>query len=732
MVLEKSKYLNKYLKKADLTLLAFALGYFTTLFVPAYFKLIHEGSLFGSDVGEYILTAECWAKGKSNIFAYPYPITPLIYMIPSLIIKDPLLLYTFGDFVSIFITIAMTISMYYLLKTYRGSSVASFIGTMTFGTFPLLLDIIGWGGQSTLLATFFGILALVFAQKYIRSTSAKNLGLTSFLLLISSATEPYIAIYFLIAIGIIFLVKEGFKSNLSSIAKKIILFSPTLIAIFLLLFALNIPRENFPIPMVIYMLNDPSIISSLVSRLTFDDLITLLAIISVLPTWMLLCMFKFKKVMNICERDRIVLISSSMAFLTLFLLTPSQYADRALFLFSIPLAIAISDITYYVTIHTINRNVIAVLALLCFMFVLLLLGKGLSIYVSSLSFYYIDKNLLIHVLPLRQVDGNILYISPFPWTFALAYVSGKEVYPTQQPVWFIRESQINAVTLAFESMWGVRWIDAGEIKVIDASPLWAQPAPAICVAKYPYYVELFRLSDGVLPIAFSPSNNESIIWHESPFYVPKKGFWNINTTMFSMYESDTLAIVKSITVDEDGIVDIALKYNFTNSFPRRIDIRLISLMLKDIRAYILFSNDTQAKVRLIQSFKEPWYKQYYDTLVELQVKTPDIRQTVNFVERDEWGLPEIEFVLTPTTHTNVISILIRIKINDVKVETPHLVLRDDALRSNNIKFAIIDKRVHPDVLQLFERDPNFEKYEELLHYVIYRLKGSSNMLSHAH
>jgi len=196
-----------------------------------------------------------------------------------------------------------------------------------------------------------------------------------------------------------------------------------------------------------------------------------------------------------------------------------------------------------------------------------------------------------------------------------------------------------------------------------------------------------------------------------------------------MYKYDTLVAVKGITVDENGVINITLKYNFMNSFPHRIDIRLISLMLKDSRAYLLFSNNTYAKVKLAQSFKEPWYRQYYDTLVELQVQTSDIRQIVNFVEKDEWGLPEIEFILTPTARTNATSILMRIKVNDIKVETPHLVLRDNALRDNNIKFAIIDKRVHKDVLQLFERDPNFERYEEFSDYVIYRLKESSNMLS---
>jgi hypothetical protein len=371
-----------------------------------------------------------------------------------------------------------------------------------------------------------------------------------------------------------------------------------------------------------------------------------------------------------------------------------------------------------------NRNIATALSLAGLTFISIIPGFGINIYTDALGFYSIDKSLLIHVLSLRDTSGNILYISPDPWAFSLAYVSTKNIYPTTQPVWFTRESQVNNTIFAFTSMAGVRWIDAGEIKIVDASPLWAQPAPGIYVAKYPYCVELFRISDGVLPIAFSPSSNDSIIWNESLFYAPKKSFWNTNTTMFSMYEFDTLVVNKSITVDENGIINIALKYNFINSFPRRIDIRLISLMLKDIRISLLFSNNTQAELKLTQSFEEPWYKQYYTTLVEFQVLSPDVNQTTKIIEQDEWGLPEVVFTLTPTAHISVVSALIRIKVNDVQVETPHIVLRDDALRSNNIKFVIVDTRVHPDVLQLFERDPNFEKYEEFSHYVIYQLKES--------
>jgi hypothetical protein len=709
------------LKKVDFTPFLFALSYFTILFIPAYIKLIQESTLFANDVAEYLLTAESWVTGKGNVFTYPYPITPILYIIPYLVIKDPLALYVFGNFVSIFIETTMTVIMYYLLKAIKRNKIANIIGAMIFGTFPLSLDIIGWGGQATLLATCFGILALFFIQKNVYNTSVKYFIFSSLMLLLSALTEPFITIYFIIAAGIILLKKRDRKPNMLLITNYIMFFFPALVAIFILVFMLNSYNEKLFVPLIIYTQSNFNIIYKLISRITFSNVIIILAIIYLSLMYILLYILVKKAINN---ENKNTLIACVIAFFVLFLLTPSQYADRALYLFSIPLAIVTNSIANVIVYEKNNRNIATALSLAGLTITLIIPGIGVNIYTDALSFYSIDKPLLIHILSLRHTNGDILYISPNPWAFSLAYVSTKNIYPTTQPVWFTRESQVNNAILAFTSMMGVRWIDAGEIKIVDASPLWAQPAPGIYVAKYPYYVELFRLSDGALPIAFSPSSNKSIIWNESLFYAPKKSFWNTNITMFSMYEYDTLTVSKGITVDKNGIVNITLKYNFINSFPRKIDIRLISLMLKDTRVYLLFSNNTQAKVKLTQSFEEPWYKQYYNTLVELQVQSPGVNQTTKYVERDEWGLPEIIFTLTPTAHISVISALIRIKVNDVQVKTPHIILRDDALRSNNIKFVIVDTRVHPDVLQLFERDPNFEKYEVFSHYVIYQLKES--------
>jgi len=714
-------------KNASLTLFAFALAYFTILFIPAYIRLIQQGELFGNDVAQYILTARCYIERKCNIFMYPYPITPLIYIIPTLVIKDPITLYIFGNFISILLMVICATVMCYLLMIHVKNDIASLAGALIFGSHLLLLDIIGWGGQAAILTTLLGILALLFVQKYLCDTSKTSVLLTSFLLLLSSLAEPFIAMYFIILTGIMLLM-YGRKHKLSilTIVKK----SATLLPAFTAVLALVtfIVREESVIPLGTYILKDVNVISKLISRITFSDVVTVLVICFVIVAYIALYTTLHKSKPTESPNDynegyKMLLISSAIALFALFLLTPSQYADRSLFLSSISLAIVVSDIVRLVIRASAasNRKIIT-LASICLILISLLPGKGVDVYTEALHFYYVDKDLLLHLSRFRHIDGDVLFISPDPWAFSLAYITGKNVYPTTQPVWFLQKPQINASILAFLSMLGVKWIDAGEIKVVDASPLWAQPAPAICVAKYPYFVELLRLSDGLLPIKFSPKNNESIVWHESPFYAKEKAFWNTNSTMFSMYAWDSLTIVKSIKVDESGLINITLNYTFINSFPREIGIRLISLMLKNIKVNILFSNDTQAKVELLQWFEEPWYKQYYNTLVEFYVHSQSVKLSVEFIENDEWGLPEILFTLTPITYVNSISVSIAINVINVRLEVPHIVLREDVLHSNNIKLAIISKSVHPDVLNLIQRDPNFEKLEELPHYLIYRFK----------
>lgn len=700
------------LRKIDPVRLTIVISYALILLIPIYNRVTVNEGLFGNDVAQYLLTAKCLIEGKENLFIYPYFVVPLLYIIPALIIVDPLTLYVFALFISGILMILITYVMYRLLERFLKTVFARIISVLFFGTFPLTLDIIGWGGQSTLVAVLFGLSATILMTSYFTYSKTKSLVLSSFMLLLSVLSEPYISIYFLIVVGMSVLWKIK-QYDLRTLFKKfapLIIPSLTMIIFFL---GLNI-HSKVLLPLAIYTIINPSIFNELIARLTFNVFVMYLAVLTISLTYLV-----WK--LTTKSDDYVPIVASTIiAFFIQVSITPAQFADRGIFLASIPLTLMFGKVVDYWICNQITR--LKPLIAVTLLFTSLCFGVGINIYYNSLGFYLVDKDILSGTTFIRYENGNVLFISSRPWIFPLPYITEKDVYPTTQPVWFIKPSQIEASILAYTLAWGVRWIDAGEIKVVDATPVWAQPAPAIYVARYPYYVELFRLSDGVLPIVFSPSNNESIVWHESPFYAKEIKAWSTNTEMFSVYMYDTLTIRKIISVEDDGIINIALSYNFVNSFPHEIRVRLISLMLRDTKGIITFNNDTYVRINLLQSFKEPWLKQYYNSTIEIYILNSNIKTFAEFVEYDEWGLPEIMITLKPKVHVDNITVLLKTKIDDVNINTPRVILENSVIMDKKIKWIVIDKNVHPDIIQRFQNDPLYEKYIDQQKYVIFRAK----------
>lgn len=703
------------LRKIDTVLLTIVISYALILLIPIYNQVIVEERLFGNDVAQYLLTAKCLIEGRENLFKYPYFVVPLLYIIPALIIVDPLTLYVFALFTSGILMILITYAMYHLLGDFLKTSIARIISVLFFGTFPLTLDIIGWGGQSTLVAVLFGLSAIAFLTSYFTYSKTKFLALSSFMLLLSVLSEPYISIYFLIVVGMSVLWKIK-QYDLRTLFRE---FIPLIIPLLTLTIVMFFLGPNIYIyskasnPLAIYAIFDLSILNELIARLTFNISIMYLASLTIALTYLV-----WKLTTKSDDYVHIIALTI-IAFFIQTSITPAQFADRGLFLASIPLTLMFGKVVDYWMRNQITRLKPLIVATL--LFTLLCFGVGINIYYNSLGFYFVDKDILSGTTFIRYENGNVLFISPRPWTFSLSYITEKDVYSTTQPVWFIKHPQIDASILAYTLALGVRWIDAGEIKVVDATPVWAQPTPAIYVARYPYYVELFRLSDGVLPIVFSPSNNESVVY-ESPFYAKEIKAWSTNTEMFSVYMYDTLTIRKIISVEDDGIINIVLSYNFVNSFPHEIRVRLISLMLRDTKGIITFNNDTHVRIKLLQSFKEPWLKQYYNSTIEIYILNLNIKTFAEFVKYDEWGLPEIMITLKPKVHVDNITVLLKTRTDDVNINTPHVILENSVIMDKKIKWIIIDKNVHPDIIQRFQNDPLYEKYIDQQKYVIFRAK----------
>ena len=708
--------LKERLEKIDSTFLAFTIGYALVLMLPIYDRVLVKGQLFGLDVPQYILTAKTIIEGDENIFSYPYPLTPLLYVVPALIVKDPIALYALGLLASGLIMTTVTATMYLLLKDYVKLDIARIVGALFFGTFPLTLDIIGWGGQSSLLAVVLGLASFIFVRRYFEEREMKLIILTSFSLLLSALSEPFISFYFFTSLAVLML-QDAKHYGLRALLRGAIVLAPCLVTITIFALKLNLHNKGMaPSTLIMYAIADPKIFEKLLNRLTFESYIVLLAIFDALITSLLIrCLAKHQGFNDIWCAVR----ATSIASIVQILMTPACYADRGMFLASVPLALMSSAVAEHVATN--KKGVIRPLAVLCLLFILLSSAIGVRIYVDSLGFYFVDKDFLTGMLFLRQEIGDVAFISPKPWVFSLAYVTEKNIYPTTQPVWFLRDPQIKGSVLAMSLAWGVRCIDAGEVRVVDATPVCAQPSPAIYVFKYPYYVELFRLSDGVLPVAFSPIDNESVVWRESPFYARKIKTWESESGLFSVYVYEALIINKTVNVSDDNVY-ITLSYEFIRSYPREIKVRLISLMLPDTRVSVSFSNDTYAQIELLQSFREPWVALQYNTTIEAIVLSPGMKMLVEFIEHDEWGLPDVAITLKPADRVQNVTFLLKVKVNNAILTTPRVVNEESALKETNIRWIIVDKCMHPDIVKRFERSPVYEKFAEFTGYVVFKVR----------
>lgn len=713
---------NLIMSKDLATSLALLLAYSLVILHPIYNHAIVQERLFSNDIAQYLLTAMNIIEGRENLFNYPYPLVPTIYLLPSMLIKDPLALYTFGLFVSGFLTIFVLIAFHIFVKGFSKTKISKIISTAFFGANPLLLDTIGWGGQSTLIAILCGLISLTFLLSYLKSWENKYFIFSLVFLSLSITSEPFISGYFVITEMLIFLIMKA--KGLTQVKKSsfivLILIPLSQAAI---LWFLNRERDvSVPPFLGLYIVSDPDILHRILDRVTFHHVIMLFSFTLIILTYLVIRIASKRK--NGVADLNAIIEATGLALVAIVLMTPAQFADRGAALYSIPLALMLVDIVDYLTSKNAQTRVYhEFLAVATIFFTLLSFGIGFNIYHGSLEFYYIDKELLEFTSFLSDESGEILFISPKHWVFSLAYITGKNVFATAQPVWFIFRPQIEASITAMTLAWGTRWIDAGEVKVVDSTPAGPQPSPAIYVAKYPYYVELFRLSDGLLPIAFSPAYNESIIWHESPFYARRITAWVSTNAMHSLYEYETLIINKTTSIDDGGEVSIMINYRFINSFPRRIGVRLISLMLKETEARILYDGDRYARVNIIQTFKEPWLKLNYNTIVECWT-AGDATLTVEYVRRNEWGLPEIKITATPITYTDNVTITLKIKVLDVSIRTPHVVVQDDVVKDKNIKWVVIDKEGHPDIVLRFRRDHLYEEYAESRKYIILRVKHS--------
>jgi hypothetical protein len=727
---------------------------------PILKVIILQDSIFGGDIAQYLITSEAIVYGRKSIYIYPYPLLPILYVPIVITIKDPYVQYKMGCLLGgilfLFFICSVYTTIHEVIRNKRFAPLVSTLGILPLVSYPLYYDEIGWAGQAQFLGLALGMLCV---RSYL-----KRRRITTILLFITTLlAEPWIAIFILISVTVDFMLlhRNAFKyeklKHFILSHKYFVLLSiiGILTAIMILYFYVYVIANKFPIRE--FLSYDFLFITKLLTiqintqlyyqRLVYGNGILFLIVYWILPIMLYMCILIIVKLFKTREQHdnlyKNLVVSFAMASILVILFSPYQYADRGLYFPPISYAFIWSEICS--KLFNIKRywrlNMRkAEKFLVTLPIVTLIVISGSSIfeglmlkYQDALSYYSIDSTITELNKYINSSSGRILFVSPKAYWFPASFFLKTDAIFTTQPIWFIQNNQIELVKLANVLALSNVIARSANLWVLDAEPLWAQPAPAIYLDEYPYFVEIFRLSDGLLPIYWSPLKS-NVTWSNSPFYADKiTSSWYLKedyAEIVTNYFWNTLVVTKFTRVYKNNTVITTLSYNFSNSEPKQIENQLIFLSTRTI-SKDLFINYTNKNafgtINITQVLSILYALKTIHSTISVQTSNTLIR-SIYVASKEGYTVLIIDY--TPkfenTTKDFTITISYRIVVNARGAEdiTNSLTLttREALFRAYNISYVIIDKIVHPDVLSIIERDPNFQKVGELDNYIIYKIK----------
>jgi hypothetical protein len=679
-------------------LIGIILTYFMLLFMPAYYRLYHMNQLFGGDISEYILTAKCYFKNCENLHVYPYPGVPLIY-VPLILWSnsDPINLTKVGNLISILLVTFSLILILKLAHDVTKNMLISVVGALFFGFYPLWLDVIGWGGQATMLAMLFGVVAwITIYSSDVKRNNFIKLIIVSVFLLLSLISEPYIFIYFALS-SILFLIIYGLyrREKFLKIILKVFIISSLPIPMIIYFYSTIYHHAINMVTPPVYHFIGADLFQMLANRFTFDrpHLLYFLAFIFIL------LIFNFNK--RFMKFLSFLIAQYFAAVVQCLVITPIQFLDRCLHPFLLPITFT-NIFILYSNFYKSKKSTITPFILIISIFILIFLPiESLSIYRNALTFYSIDTELLTSLYQFSHlINGNIMFVSDKLYTFPLAFVSSKDIYPTQQPVWFLKPLQVNATIFAHLCANGVTWIDNGEVKIGTMAPLVKDSRIVVSVTKYPYAVNLYSLYLNSINIS-----NISLVTNRDELLLS--------------YITNAGKIINNIRIlSSDSVSHIRLSYAFNLSYlPEVLKLKLVIEKPKvigiNITKYNTYPNISE--IEIAQVYKEPWYPHYYLSRIFISIWPNSTKFAIKYLNSSS----EIYFMLYPVDDIRNLTISFDVFINNIKINPPRVTTCDSFISSNDIRLIIIDKTCCAHAINLFNSYPNFTILSDLSNYIFF-------------
>jgi len=692
--------------------LVFLVTYSLFVLVPAI-RAMSPTTITGLDVGEYAATASSLAKGATNMFSYPYPVVPLIYVPVVLLAGSTEAVFAVGSIFSAVFLILVSVSFYFFMRQVFGSDLAAAVGAGLMGLFPLWFDEVGWGGQAQFLAIVFGILSIACYFSFLRKPRLRTWIGTSLLLLLAGFTEGYVTAFFAIVLFIWGLLEFIPKPNRNpkGFALTILSLVPCGVLIASQTFSNSSTQVYaYSVPLIAGL--SKGLFLELVNRIVFGQayLILVLDVVGIL--FVLRWARAKTRVGNIAIALWVGFVIQTL------LVTPAVYADRGLYFLPLPFGVMAAELGAQSMGRTAQgKTNYGILG--CLIIGILIFGNvSASTYPGSLTYYSNGTQNLQTFPQVPPGDSAVLWASTRFEVWPAVFIMGRNVFQPSQAQYFTRTNQIQSSEMATDVSQGVGWVQSGEVTAIDAEPAWAEPSPALYVSNFPFNAELFSLNDALLPVIFSPAANATILWSESPFYSTNSTTaYNDNGTISHSYQWNDLRIVKTIAMSSAGALTVAMRYYFVDSIPRSVEMRLF--LQQQAGVSVVVNNRSTSSTSLVrQKLEVPWTTRTFETSVNFTLIGGSLN--TKFISSDEFGMPELDATVTPSgASTSFISLTMTAHVEGLGGGRPTLTLENQSLNNWNVQWILVDKNGDFNTIQRFLHDPSFRLYDNSTYYLLF-------------
>ncbi len=703
---------------------------------------IQSGLLIGGDGGEYLFTASLFLHGRSSVFAYEYPLLPALYTVVLLAFPNPVNAYAVSDLVTGLMLVALFVSGYLFFLRYTSSKIGRLAGAIALASIPLFMDEAGWGGQAQLLAFVFGVLALRRILDWGKSPRLTDGLFVGALVTLAALTEGWTAFFFVLTIAI-YVVVEYRRAVLSpKVLRALGLSAAPVVVVFGLLSILagSDVSNGLSSPWILYITAQDSALR-LINRFAVDEPVLLYAYFALAIVWVAgTCLRLFPS----GSTFRPLLLAASLAFIIQALLLTSIYVgDRGIYFAALPLALVFARVGASVppafqTLDsppmvprtgirrpprsTLRAHASATISFFAIMLLAVQVGYAGVHLQGALTYYATPTSEISQLTVLRGEPGNValLGVNGNGGIFPYDFFTGTTVFAATEPTLYVSTAQRQALLNASLMEYATRWIDAGGIRVVDASGVQTASSPGVFAYTGEFDIQSFYLDDALLPITLSPEANHSTIVEEDPSSASSiQTSTGPSNTLLTNYTMTLLNLTKVVEVEPNGDTRIRLDFRFNDSFDRGIEIRLTAYPGATV---LTTSNESGTfSVGVSEVYNDLWISQDLRSTVNLNASNISLT-TFHFVPVDQWGFPELQFLLNASsTNSQNIQVNLTVSPPDVAVSPPTVVTENQWFRSLGIDWVVAPLVSGSPLLTRLASDPNLHLYRTTPAYEIYQI-----------